>query len=316
MLIPYRRQDAAHDQETRRRAAFTLIELLVVIAIIGVLIALLVPAVQQVRAAAARTQCQNNLKQVGLALQSYHDLTKSFPPGYNSGYDSQGNDTGPGWGWAAYILPQLEQQALYSSINLAQPIEAAVNAPARVTPVVGYLCPVDVATPTWTVSQHDLAGNPTATICTVASASYIGVFGVSEPGVDGEGIFFRDSKISMKDVTDGTSTTVMVGERYQLWCEATWVGAVTGATQVPPPQSPAGFEVGNSAGMILGHTFEGTGGPGSPGTEINGFASQHNQGAHFLFVDGHVQFLETSMDHNLYKALSTRAGGEPVKGDF
>src|SRR5436853_6867871 len=91
------------------RRGFTLIELLVVIAIIGVLIALLVPAVQQVRAAAARTQCQNNLKQIGLALQSYHDANRSFPPGYNSAYDALGNDTGPGWDWAAYLLPQMEQ---------------------------------------------------------------------------------------------------------------------------------------------------------------------------------------------------------------
>jgi prepilin-type N-terminal cleavage/methylation domain-containing protein/prepilin-type processing-associated H-X9-DG protein len=300
----------------RNRVAFTLIELLVVIAIIAILVALLVPAVQQVRAAAARTQCQNNFKQIGIALQSYHDSNKTFPPGYSSSYDAQGNDTGPGWGWAAYILPQIEQQALYSAIRFDQPIEASVNAPARVTPVTVYLCPVDTAAPTWTVSKHDLAGNPTATLCSVASASYIGVFGVSEPGVDGEGIFFRDSKISVKDVTDGTSTTLMVGERYQQWCEATWVGAVTGATQVPPTGSPAAFEVGNSAGMILGHTFEGTGGPGSPDTEINGFASAHNQGAHFLFVDGHVQFLSTLMDHTLYKALSTRAGGEPIGGDF
>ncbi len=299
-----------------KRGAFTLIELLVAIAIIAVLIALLVPAVQQVRAAAARTQCQNNLKQLGLALQAYHDGNKYFPPGYTSGVDSQGNDTGTGWGWAAYILPQLEQGALYGMIRFNQPIEAAVNSGARVTPVTVYVCPADGAPPTWTVNKHDSAGNPMGTICSVATANYIGVFGVSEPGVDGEGIFYRDSKINLQDVTDGTSTTLMVGERYQRWCEATWVGAVTGATQIPPSGSPAQFEVGNSAGMILGHTFEGTGGPGTPDTEINGFASLHAGGAHFLFVDGHVQFLRTAMDHTLYKALSTRAGGEPVQGDF
>src|SRR5687768_201165 len=96
------------------RRAFTLIELLVVIAIIGILVALLLPAVQQAREAARRTQCKNNLKQLGLALHNYHDQHKLLPPGYVSDYTTAGTDTGPGWGWAAMILPQIDQGPLFN----------------------------------------------------------------------------------------------------------------------------------------------------------------------------------------------------------
>jgi prepilin-type processing-associated H-X9-DG protein len=164
--------------------------------------------------------------------------------------------------------------------------------------------------------KHDTLGNATGSICDVAAGNYVAVFGISEPGVDGEGIFFRNSKIRIADITDGTSTTMFIGERSFRLGLATWVGAVTGATLVPPPGSPSPPDVWNSSGMILGHTFEGTGGPGSPGTEVNGFSSQHPGGANFVFADGHVQFLSATLDHSLYKAVSTRAGREPVGGNF
>jgi prepilin-type processing-associated H-X9-DG protein len=292
------------------------LELLVVIAIIGVLVGLLLPAVQKVREAAARTQCVNNLKQIGLALQNYHDSYHSFSPGYVSSYDSAGDDTGPGWGWAAFILPQMEQENLYNAIQFNQNIEAPANSAVRVQPIKSYICPSDSMPPIWTTMKYDLAGNPLGSICDVASASYIGNFGVSEPGVDGEGIFFRNSKISFADIADGTSQTLMVGERSFRWCQATWVGSVTDASMVPPPGSPALAGEWNGSGFVLGHTFEGSGGPGSPGTEVNGFSSQHTGGSNFLFADGHVHFLQMSMNHQLYKALSTRAGGEAVGEDF
>jgi prepilin-type processing-associated H-X9-DG protein/prepilin-type N-terminal cleavage/methylation domain-containing protein len=301
---------------TGRRVGFTLIELLVVIAIIAVLIGLLLPAVQKVREAAARTQCLNNLKQIGLALQNYHDTQNTFPPGYVSNFDANGDDTGPGWGWATYILPQMEQQNLYGALQLNQNVEAPANAAARVQPIKSYVCPSDSVPPTWTAMKYDPAGHPIGAICDVASANYIGVFGVSEPGVDGEGIFSRNVTIKIADITDGTSQTMMVGERSFRWCQATWTGMIAGAAMVPPPHSPATAGEWVSAGFVLGHTFEGTGGPGSPGTEVNGFSSRHTGGSNFLFADGHVQFLLTAMDHSVYKALSTRAGGEPVGGDY
>ena len=148
--------------EIKFRKGFTLIELLVVIAIIGVLLGLLLPAVQKVREAAARMSCTNNLKQVGLALHSYHDTNKSFPSGYVSAYDSNGNDTGPGWGWASLILPYMEQDNLYNAIQFTQNIEAPANSSVRVTPIKSYLCPSDGAPPTFTAQRFDAAGNPIA----------------------------------------------------------------------------------------------------------------------------------------------------------
>lgn len=297
----------------RRRCGFTLIELLVVIAIIAVLVALILPAVQQAREAARRGHCKNNLKQIGLALQNYHGSRNTLPPGYVSAYDASGTDTGPGWGWGVMILPELDQAPLQTGITFVQPIEAASNAAPRIVKLPVFLCPSDTVQSPWNAVTRDALGNPTSTICQVSASNYIGVFGVREPGIDGDGVFYRNSFVGIRDITDGTSTTMLVGERSQRWCEATWVGAVTNAQIFPPPGSPAVPFVENAAGMILGHTFEGP--PNTPGLECNDFSSQHTGGAHFVFADGHVQFVSTSINKLVFRALSTRAGGETI-GDF
>jgi prepilin-type N-terminal cleavage/methylation domain-containing protein len=130
----------------RVRRGFTLIELLVVIAIIAVLIGLLLPAVQKVRDAAARTQCQNNLKQIGIACHAYHNANDSLPPGYlaTGPYSDGATDTAPGWGWGAYLLPHLEQDNVYRQLNFGQPVQ---NAPAVQTVLKVYLCPSDTPPP-------------------------------------------------------------------------------------------------------------------------------------------------------------------------
>jgi prepilin-type N-terminal cleavage/methylation domain-containing protein/prepilin-type processing-associated H-X9-DG protein len=300
----------------RLQDGFTLVELLVVIAIIGILIGLLLPAVQSARESGLRTQCANQIRQIGLALQNYHDVKGSFPAGYTSNFNSAGDDTGPGWGWAAAILPFMESQYPFNVIQFNQNIESAANSSVRVLPIKSYLCPSDHLLPTWTASTADSSGNAGSPICDVASASYVGVFGTGEPGVDGEGIFFRNSKVKIADITDGTSHTTMVGERSFQWCPSTWVGSVTNASMILPPGSAARAGEWAAAGFVLGHTSEGIGGPGSTGAEVNGFASRHFGGANFTFADAHVDFLATSMDHQIYMALSTRAGGEIVGGNY
>ena len=298
-----------------RQNAFTLVELLVVIAIVGTLVGLLLPAVQSAREAANRSSCQNNLKQLGLALQGFHDARKKLPAGYVSAFDGSGADTGPGWGWAASVLPWLEQSAIHARIDFARPIEAAVNAEARTGVVKAYLCPSDAApAAAFAVGPRDLSGRLVSTLCTVAPSNYVGNFGVSEPGVDGEGVFFRGSEIAFRDITDGLSTTFLAGERSFRYAEATWVGAVSGAQQVPTPSSPMAFQINNASNFVLAHTGESFDGAHGA-TEINNFTSRHGRGGNYLFADAHVSLLGDETDYATFKALSTRSKGEIVQGD-
>jgi len=293
------------------RRGFTLIELLVVIAIIAVLIGLLLPAVQKVRDAAARTQCQNNLKQVGLALQAYHDVQKQFPPGYASGVAATGDDAGPGWGWAAFVLPQLEQGSLANQIDRTKPITDPAHAAARVTVLPAFRCPADQLAATIPVGPLTSAGLPSGPQTDLAAANYPAVFGVTEPGVDGNGVFFRNSTVRIGDITDGTSATLLVGERHAQLGPTTWVGVIPGAGHAAPAGSPFAGQVNVAANFVLGHTGESFGGAAEPG-EANTAGSRHTGGTNFVFGDGHVRFLGRGVDYTTYKALTTRAGGESV----
>jgi prepilin-type N-terminal cleavage/methylation domain-containing protein/prepilin-type processing-associated H-X9-DG protein len=302
----------------RQNAGFTLIELLVVISIIAVLIALLLPAVQSAREAARRAQCVNNLKQIGLTLHNYEGTLRTFPPGYISSFDTRGNDTGPGWGWAAMLLPQFEQTPAFNAINFSLPIESPGNLTGRLPLVNNFLCPSDAVQPFWWAVNRDTAtGAAVQNICQVASSNYVGVYGKGEPGPDGEGVFFRDSRIALRDITDGTSQTIMVGERSHRLGEATWVGSVTNAILYPTDGDNIGRYVPEtSPGMVLGHAGEGHG-PGDPRSDVNQFYSLHSGGGvNFLFADGHVAFLKSTMDYKTYLALATRAGGEVISGDY
>lgn len=288
------------------RRAFTLIELLVVIAIIGILLGLMLPAVQKVRETASRLQCKNNLKQIGLGLHAYHNVYKVFPPGYVSAVASNGSDVGPGWGWAAQLLPYVEQDNLFRDINFKLDIGNAVNAGPRVQSLVLFRCPSDSAPDVFTAAN---------TGTQVAFSNYIGMFGTPEitdnPG-GGNGVFYRNSRIRFGDIRDGTSNTLMVGERHSFLAYSTWTGAVTGA--VVPPNHPSSLGPEGAGVLCLGHTGPAAEGhtPNNPSNHVDDFGSFHVHGVNFLFADGSVRNINSSISPAIWGALGTRAGGEYV----
>jgi prepilin-type processing-associated H-X9-DG protein len=163
---------------------------------------------------------------------------------------------------------------------------------------------------------RDPSGVPTQRICQVAPANYVGMYGTSDPGIDGDGVFFRDGNIGLRNITDGTAQTIAVGERSHSLGEATWVGSITNAVLFPVDNDGIGYLRAESGpGMILGHAG-GRFGPGDPNGEVNQFYSRHPGGVNFLFADGHVSFLKTTMAYKTFQALATRAGGEVISGDF
>jgi hypothetical protein len=236
----------------------------------------LLPAVQSARESARRVQCINNLRQIGLALHNYESVHQALPPGYVSGVDATGNDTGTGWGWAAMILPQMEQVPIFSSINFSLNIETTPNQTARLTIVNSFLCPSDRVDPAWPAVKRDLlTGAPLSIICTIAPSNYVGMNGISEPGPDGEGVLFRNSRVAFRDITDGLSNTLAVGERSHFLGAATWTGAVTGALLYDGDGDMVGTpSVEFAPGMILGHAGE-RAGPGANRSEPNQFYSLH-----------------------------------------
>ena len=302
-----------------RRRGFTLIELLVVIAIIAVLIALLLPAVQQAREAARRTQCKNNLKQIGLAMHNYHDQFQCFPPGYISVDAATGMmsplEGGSGAGWAMMLLPQIDQSPLYNKFNLNLPIIDPVNAPLIQTTLTAFTCPTDTAPArVWDIEDE---ASPGTMLAKLATANYVAAFGtvslddcenpigtapVTAAGqCRGNGSIYHNSKTSIRDFTDGTSATVLVGERKtrpELGWWSTWAGMVAGGTE-------AGQRVLGSMDHV----------PNDPSTHFDDFSSHHVGGTHFLMADGHVRFMSENIDKGLYQALGTLSGAEVV-GEF
>lgn len=296
--------------------AFTLIELLVVIAIVALLLGLLVPAVQQAREAARRMQCQNNLKQLGIALHSYHDTANVFPPGQVRNY---GNAIGTNyWSWITYTLPFLDQAPIYNQLDLSTTafVPTGPNAAILSLTLPAIVCPSDPsAFEAWDSGPLRFG-----------RTSYLGVTGNNAyaPGSGNQsvctaqtiapselGMFQVNSNHRIASISDGTSATLLIGERPctpgNFW--GRWSGPGSGN------YCPAAI----ADAMLPSHDVYGIAGlkPSSANDiyAVQHWWSRHAGGAQFLFVDGHAQFLSYSMDHDTLWSLSTRGQGELI-GDF
>lgn len=306
----------------RRQRAFTLVELLVVIAIIGILVALLLPAIQAAREAARRSQCINNLKQLGVGLHNYHDTHRCFPPGaviQPTGYVPTGYTglTEPnGWAWSALILPFIEETAIWDACgNGLVPIDQRLTEIA--TPLKAYRCPSDTSSQTnnrnWTWSSCTYTDTA---IPKPATSNYMGMLGSQGGCYDNcNGTFFRNRGLNFGEVVDGTSNTIGLGERCwqlsagnsnTLYRAGVWAGTPRGTGHIKDwqydnlcntvrpinPTSWADWDYANAA-----------------------IASMHPGGAIVCLLDGSTRFLDQNIDFTgVYQYLGQRADGQVVGG--
>ena len=274
----------------RSRQAFTLIELLVVIAIIAVLVALLLPAVQQAREAARRVSCKNNLGQIGLALMNYEMAHGVLPPGcVNQTGPILSTQEGYHMSWIAQILPSIEQRALYKAIDFKL---GAYEQPeqVRATTMPSFQCPS---------SPEDFHGQR------VSYTSYAACYHDQESqiDVDNNGVFFLNSAVRFKDIIDGSSNTIFVGEKQGVEAGLGWLSgtrATLRTTGVSPNQSP-GLNAQGWPGRTQNDTplFE------DPAT-VGGFGSWHTGGSQFVIGDGSVRFISQNIDIEIFQHLGNR----------
>jgi len=321
---------------SRRPAGFTLVELLVVIAIIGVLVALLLPAVQAAREAARRSQCTNNMRQSGLGLLGFEDTKKAFPAA-RMGCDTVGtvpyigvnctsklSSTGDelalsGASAFVHILPYIEQQALYRQLNpedvplwSASPSSTWYNvagvAQAYQQRPETYVCPSDSEAKPLSEYKHEV---PTRSP-DPATGSYANVAGTAGPPnsatlkYENDGVFFYGRMMRIAEITDGLSNTIFVGETIDGHSDKNnniWTNGNRGNSTMRTTQTPLNTPIGDT---VVGPT-----GVITPGSHC-GFNSRHPGGANFAYGDGHVVFVSESIAENAYDSIATRAGDETI----
>lgn len=301
----------------RLTRGFTLIELLVVIAIIAILVALLLPAVQQAREAARRSSCKNNLKQLALALHNYESTCGLLPPGYLHKFDPAGSGANHmGFSWGCMILPQLEQKNLYSLFDFDVPVFDVSQLVPREQRISAFLCPSDP----YSAGTYVVRDDEATPVEQYSAASYAANWGPSTATVNLDdtplrsvGVFYRNSRTRFRDITDGLSNTLFLGERtngplpattaggHQLF-ETAWAAAVR---DIDEPADDHGH-------MVL---FETQFRPNQPGTDDKGLSAPHTGIGQFALGDGSVRAISDNIDEGVYNALGTRAGREVV-GEF
>jgi prepilin-type N-terminal cleavage/methylation domain-containing protein/prepilin-type processing-associated H-X9-DG protein len=285
------------DTKSESRVGFTLIELLVVIAIIGALVALILPAVQESREAARRTECLNNLRQHGLALGEYHDVEEQLPPAVADDPIRRLLHT-----WEVVLLPFVEQQSLYDQYDFSAAPDAAINRPVTSTRLSIYSCP----------SSDDAYYEGDGTF---AKGDYAASSGIQP--ADNGGVMFPGSKVRYRDITDGLSNTLLVGELY--FHNLGWARGSAAGTTGGGGGAGAAFSRAVSRWWSCNSPCAQPG-LNPPDTDCNNhcerrfqFSSPHGEGVHFVYCDGHTELLSDTIDDEVLKSLVTIAGGEVGK---
>ena len=296
----------------RRVRGFTLIELLVVIAIIAILIALLLPAVQQAREAARRSQCKNNLKQLGLALHNYHDVYRTFPPGYVTRNLGMPMNSSPGFAWGTMLLPYLDQAPLFNHLNFSEDAHDGHNIEHGQEILAAFQCPSDTGTNVFTTDP----ANDGIQI-TLAKSNYAGMYGYGKismmPDV-GNGILYRNSSVKMRDLTDGSSNTFAIGKRNFDLGRTTWYAAIDGyapnagmgGMMTSMTEGPGALVLGHVGQPMMHHTANNT-------PHIVNYGSLHEGGVHFLLCDGSVRFVGENVSYENYRYAGERDDGKATE---